>query len=69
MAHEVQRGNPILIVPFYLFYLMVTTMTQAAADAAFSWWSPMVRPEYFINNFIPAEWMSSSGHIKPYICS
>jgi ABC-type transport system involved in multi-copper enzyme maturation permease subunit len=47
--------RPILIIPLYLFYLQTTSFTQAAADAKFSWWSPMVRPDYF-SNFIPPEW-------------
>lgn len=46
--------QPLLIMPLYLFYLIITTVSQAAADAKFSWWSPMVRPDYF-SYAIPAE--------------
>jgi hypothetical protein len=51
---SVHIRRPILIIPLYLFYLLFTTMTQSAADAKFSWWSPMVRPDYF-SYAIPAE--------------
>ncbi len=46
---------PIIIMPLFLSYLTMTTATQAAADAKFSWFSPIVRPEYF-GGIIPAEW-------------
>jgi ABC-type transport system involved in multi-copper enzyme maturation permease subunit len=48
--------RPIIIIPLYLSYLIMTTATQAAADAKFSWFSPIVRPEYF-GHVIPAEWI------------
>lgn len=48
--------RPLIIIPIYLFYLILTTVTQAAADAQFSWVSPIVRPEYF-NGAIPPEWI------------
>lgn len=47
--------RPIIIIPLFLSYLIMTTATQAAADAKFSWFSPIVRPEYF-GGVIPAEW-------------
>ena len=46
--------RPIIIIPLYLFYLTTTSLTQAAADANFSWLSPLVRPEYF-GGMIPTE--------------
>jgi len=46
--------RPIIIIPLYLFYLTMTSLTQAVADAKFSWLSPLVRPEYF-GGTIPTE--------------
>jgi ABC-type transport system involved in multi-copper enzyme maturation permease subunit len=46
--------RPVIIIPLFLSYLIMTTATQAAADAKFSWFSPIVRPEYF-GGIIPAE--------------
>ena len=46
--------RPIIIIPLYLFYLTMTSLTQAVADAKFSWLSPLVRPEYF-GGVIPAD--------------
>lgn len=51
---SVYLPRPILIIPLYLFYLEMSSLTQAAADARFSWWSPMVRPDYY-SYAIPAE--------------
>ncbi len=48
--------RPIVIIPLYLCYLMLTAVTQVAADAQFSWISPVVRPEYF-DGAIPPAWM------------
>jgi len=48
--------RPIIIIPLYLSYLVTTTATQAAADARFSWMSPIVRPEYF-GGVIPTGWI------------
>jgi ABC-type transport system involved in multi-copper enzyme maturation permease subunit len=48
--------KPIVIVPVSLIYLILTTATQAAADAVFSWLAPLVRPEYF-NGPIPTVWL------------
>lgn len=56
---SVYISRPILIIPLYLFYLQMSSLTQAVADAQFSWWSPMVRPEYFIDYEIPAEMIST----------
>ncbi|MBI3173998.1 MAG: hypothetical protein HYZ25_09775 [Chloroflexi bacterium] len=50
--------HPILIIPLYLFYLQITTLTQTSANAKFSWWSPMVRPDYF-SYAIPSELTST----------
>jgi len=49
--------QPVLIIPLYLFYLQMSSLTQAVASAKFSWWSPMVRPDYFSYE-IPAAWTS-----------
>ena len=49
--------RPVLIIPLYLFYLQMSSITQAAANAKFSWWSPMVRPDYFSYE-IPVEMTS-----------
>lgn len=46
--------RPVLIIPLYLFYLQMSSLTQAVANAKFSWGSPMVRPDYFSYE-IPAE--------------
>lgn len=51
--------RPIIIIPLYIFYLNLTALTQAAADAKFSWFSPLVRPEYF-RGVIPVEWMPAT---------
>ena len=48
--------RPIIIIPLYLFYLTMTSLTQAVADAKFSWLSPIIRPEYF-GGVIPTELM------------
>lgn len=48
--------KPIVIVPVYLIYLILTTATQSAADLVFSWLAPLVRPEYF-HGSIPPEWL------------
>jgi ABC-type transport system involved in multi-copper enzyme maturation permease subunit len=44
---SVYISRPDLIIPLYLFYLQMSSLTQAAANVKFSWWSPMVRPDYF----------------------
>jgi hypothetical protein len=46
--------RPIIIPPLGLLYLVQTSLTQRAADAQFSWISPIVRPEYFDNYTFPA---------------
>lgn len=42
--------RPIIIVPLGLLYLTWTSFSQQAADARFSWLSPLVRPDYFWQN-------------------
>lgn len=54
---SVYVSRPVLIIPFYLFYLQLSSLTQSAANAKFSWWSPMVRPDYYSYK-IPAEMTS-----------
>jgi len=49
--------RPIVIIPISLSYLILTTATQASADARFSWFSAVVRPDYF-GGVIPESWMS-----------
>jgi ABC-type transport system involved in multi-copper enzyme maturation permease subunit len=48
--------QPILIIPLYLSFLLVTMVSQSTSDARFSWLSPLVRPEYF-GGTIPADWL------------
>lgn len=59
--------RPIIIVPLYFSYLIMTSATQAAADAKFSWLSPIVRPEYF-GGVIPNEMLALVwGHQALYM--
>jgi len=50
--------RPIIIIPIGLTYMILTTATQASADAQFSWFSAVVRPEYF-GGIIPESLMST----------
>ena len=55
---SVYISRPVLIIPLYLFYIQMSSLTQTAANAQFSWWSPMVRPDYFSYE-IPVEMTSA----------
>jgi len=50
--------RPIIIIPIGLSYMILTMATQASADAQFSWFSAVVRPEYF-GGIIPESLMST----------
>jgi len=55
---SVYLRSPVIIVPMFLIYMLLTTVSQAAADAVFSWISPIVRPEYF-DRPVPLEWLQT----------
>ncbi|MFT3892130.1 MAG: hypothetical protein QM730_10895 [Anaerolineales bacterium] len=55
---SVYISRPVLIIPLYLFYIQMTSLTQAVANAKFSWWSPLIRPDFFSYE-IPTAWIST----------